>query len=90
MHSFGRKAKDPKKTLLRLLGYMKHYWFTLLLVMLCIFAVALTQSQSSTALGKMVDQFILPMVESGSEDFTPLWSGGPTARPRTPLCRCRK
>jgi len=74
MHSFGRKAKDPKKTLLRLLGYMKHYWFTLLLVMLCIFAVALTQSQSSTALGKMVDQFILPMVESGSEDFTPLWN----------------
>ena len=74
MRGDGRKAKDPKKTLLRLLSYLKHYWLTLLLVMVCIFAVALTQSQSSTALGKMVDQFILPMVETGSADFTPLWN----------------
>ena len=74
MRGDGRKAKNPKKTLLRLLSYLKHYWFTLLMVMVCIFAVALTQSQSSTALGKMVDQFILPMVETGSTDFTPLWN----------------
>ena len=74
MRGDGRMAKDPKKTLIRLISYLKHYWFTLLMVMVCIFAVALTQSQSSTALGKMVDQFILPMVESGSTDFTPLWN----------------
>ena len=74
MRGDGRMAKDPKKTFLRLIGYLKHYWFTLLLVMICIFAVALTQSQSSTALGKMVDQFILPMVENNSSDFTPLWN----------------
>ena len=29
----GRKAKDPKKTLLRLLGYMKHYIPNLLAVL---------------------------------------------------------
>ena len=69
----GRKAKDPKKTFFRLLSYLKHYWFTLLMVGLCIVAVALTQSQSATALGKIVDEFILPMVESGSTDFAPLW-----------------
>ena len=69
----GRKAKDPKKTFFRLLSYLKHYWFTLLLVGLCIFAVALTQTRSSTALGKIVDEFILPMVASGSQDFAPLW-----------------
>ena len=69
----GRKAKDPKKTFFRLLNYLKHYWFTLLLVGLCIFAVALTQTRSSTALGKIVDEFILPMVASGSQDFAPLW-----------------
>ena len=68
----GRKAKDPKKTLLRLLSYLKHYWVTLLLVALCIVAVALTQSQSATALGKLVDKFILPMLAEGSEDFAPL------------------
>ena len=74
MRGDGRKAKNPKMTFFRLLSYLKHYWFTLLLVMLCIFAVALTQSRSSTALGKMVDEFILPMVETGSTDFTPLWN----------------
>ena len=68
----GRKAKDPKKTFFRLLSYLKHYWFTLLLVGLCIFAVALTQTRSSTALGKIVDEFILPMVANGSTDFAPL------------------
>ena len=74
MRGDGRKAKDPKKTLLRLLSYLRHYWFTLMLVLLCIVAVALTQTQSSTALGKMVDEFILPMVEQGSTDFAPLWN----------------
>ena len=70
----GRKAKNPKKTFFRLLSYLRHYWFTLLLVGLCIVAVALTQSQSATALGKIVDDFILPMVQNGSSDFSPLWS----------------
>jgi ATP-binding cassette subfamily B protein len=74
MRGDGRKAKDPKKTFLRLISYLKNYWFTLLLVGICILAVALTQSRSSTALGKIVDDFILPMVSSGSTDFAPLWS----------------
>ena len=73
MMAFGKKAKDPKKTFIRLVSYLKHYWFTLLLVGLCIVAVALTQSRSATALGKIVDDFILPMVASGSTDFAPLW-----------------
>ena len=74
MRGDGRKAKNPKKTLLRLLSYLKHYAPTLLLVVLCIIAVALTQTQSSTALGKLVDDFILPMLAQGSADFTPLWN----------------
>ena len=73
MHGDGRMAKDPKKTLLRLLGYLKHYWLTLLLVIVCIFVVALTQSRSSTALGRIVDDFILPMVNENSQNFSPLW-----------------
>ena len=74
MRGDGRMAKNPKLTFFRLLSYLKHYWFTLLLVMVCILVVALTMSRSSTALGKMVDEFILPMVEGGSSDFTPLWN----------------
>ena len=72
MRGDGRMAKDPKKTLLRLLSYMKKYIGTLLLVMLCIVAVALSQTTGSTALGKIVDEFILPMVSSGSAEYSSL------------------
>ncbi len=71
MHGDGRKAKDPKKTFFRLLSYLKRHILVLLLVMLCIIAAAYAQTQSSTALGKIVDQFILPMVAAGSTDFEP-------------------
>ena len=72
MRGDGRKAKDPKKTLLRLLGYLKRYLGTLIIVMLCIVMVAFSQTTGSTALGRLVDRFILPMVASGSTDFDPL------------------
>ena len=69
-----RKAKDAKGTLLRLLSYLKKYIGILLIVMLCIVAGAIAQTVSSTALGNLVDDFILPMVGSGSADFGPLWN----------------
>ena len=72
MRGDGRMAKDPKKTLARLLSYLKHHIVTLGLVVLCIFATALAQSNSSTALGRIVDDFILPMVDGNVSDFTPL------------------
>ena len=74
MRGDGRKAKNPKKTLGRLLKYLLRYKFSLFIVILCIFATALVQSQSATALGRLVDEFILPMVESGSADFAPVKS----------------
>ena len=67
-----RKAKDPKKSLLRLLKYLKKYIPVLLLVLLCIMVGAFAQIRGSTALGDLVDNFILPMVASGSTDFAPL------------------
>ena len=72
MRGDGRKAKDPKKTLLRLLGYMLHYWPTLIVVMICIFVNSVAQSTGSVALGKLVDNYILPMVAAGSSDFAPV------------------
>ena len=74
MRGDGRKAKDPKKALVRLLKYMLQYKLRLATVLLCIFATAYAQITSSTALGKLVDDFILPMVGSGSTDFAPIWS----------------
>ena len=70
----GRKAKDPKKTLGRLLKYLLKYKFTLLCVIACIFITAFVQSKSSTALGNLVDDYILPMVANGSTDFAPIWN----------------
>ena len=69
----GRKAKNPVKTLTRLLSYLKKHLFILLLVMLCIFLGAYASVTGSTALGRMVDDFILPMVATGSTDFQPLF-----------------
>ena len=72
MRGDGRQAKDPKKTFLRLFRYLLNYKLTLALVLLCIFTSALVQTISSTALGKLVDQYILPMVATGSTDFAPV------------------
>ena len=69
-----KKAKDAKKTLLRLLSYLRKHIGVLLLVMLCIVAAAVATTVSSTALGDLVDDFILPMVQNGSADFEPLWN----------------
>ncbi len=72
MRGDGRKAKNPIKTLMRLMGYLKKYTISLVLVLLCIVASAIASAKSSTALGDLVDDFIKPMVESGSTDFTPV------------------
>ena len=72
MRGDGRKAKDPKKTFLRLLSYLKPYTPTLIAVILCVFAAAFASITGSTALGDLVDDFILPMVVTGSTDFAPL------------------
>ncbi len=68
----GRKAKSPKKTLLRLLSYMRKYIPLLLIVLVCIVVTAVAQVTGSEALGKLVDEFIVPMVETGSTDFSPV------------------
>ena len=68
----GKKAKNPKKTFLRLLKYLLEYKFHIAMVLVCIFAHALVHSRSAVMLGTLVDDYILPMVKSGSQDFGPL------------------
>ncbi|MBQ4600289.1 MAG: ABC transporter ATP-binding protein [Oscillospiraceae bacterium] len=72
MRGDGRKARDPKKTLLRLVSYMKKYIPILVIVVVCIVINAFAQITGSENIGKLVDLYILPMVESGSKDFSPL------------------
>ena len=72
MRGDGRMAKDPKKTLMRLLSYLKKHIPVLIIVLLCILLTAVASITGSTALGDLVDNFILPMVATTSTDFTPL------------------
>ncbi len=72
MHGDGRMAKNPKNTLLRLLSYMKKYIPILVIVLICIFITSYAQTAGSAGLGTLVDDYILPMVASGSTDFAPL------------------
>ena len=72
MRGDGRKAKNPKQTLLRLLGYMKPYTLNLVVVMVCVVVTAFAQTRGSENIGNLVDDYILPMVASGSTDHEPL------------------
>ena len=72
MRGDGRKAKNPKQTLARLLSYLKHYKITIAVVLLCILVSAVVQSRSAVMLGTLVDDYILPMLEAGSTDFGPI------------------
>ena len=72
MRGDGRMAKSPKKTLLRLLSYLKPYTPVLVIVLLCIFLTSYAQTMGSRSLGTLVDDYILPMVASGSQDFGPM------------------
>ncbi|MBQ2245299.1 MAG: ABC transporter ATP-binding protein, partial [Oscillospiraceae bacterium] len=66
-------AKDPKKTLLRLLSYLKPHIPVLIIVLICIVASSYAQTMGSQSLGTLVDEYILPMVASGSDDFQPVF-----------------
>ena len=72
MRGDGRMAENPQQTLLRLLGYMKKYSATLVSVLAAIVMTSVAQTISSRSLGTLVDDYILPMVDSGSQDFGPM------------------
>ncbi len=72
MRGDGRKARNPGKTLLRILGYLKSYIPNLVAVMVCIYAAAQVQTVGSENVGKLVDHYILPMIDANSTDFGPL------------------
>ncbi len=72
MHGDGRKAKNPKKTLTRLLGYMKPYRKTMVIVVICILLTAFAQAASSKSLQYIIDDYIKPLLGQNNPDFGPL------------------
>ena len=70
----GGKPKNMGMTVKRLLSYVfKGYSFNFLLVLLCIVVSAVAGVNGSMFLRSLVDDYITPMLKSGSSDFTPLF-----------------
>ena len=72
MKGDGRKAKNPKKTILRLLSYLQKYRVTLVVVVLCIIASTVAQTMSSKSLGTLIDRYITPLLSQSTPDYQPL------------------
>lgn len=68
----GRKAKNPKQTISRLLSYMGKYKATMVVVVICIIFSAIAQAVSSASLGTLVDNYITPMLSQSVPDYAPL------------------
>ncbi len=72
MRGDGRKAKNPKKTMGRLLSYMKPYSGVMIVVVVCICLTAIAQSVSSKSLEYIIDDYIKPLLGQDTPDFVPL------------------
>ncbi len=69
----GAKPKAVKKTLFRLLSYFSgKYKFALFVVFICIIVSSLANVVSSKSIQYLINDYIMPMVSSGSKDFSPL------------------
>ena len=72
MKGDGRKAKNPKKTLARLLSYLKPYKVTMLLVVVCILISSLATALSSYSLKPLISNYIQPLAKQVDPDYAPL------------------
>ena len=69
------KIKNPGKVLGRILGYvLKYYKVQSAIVVFCIFASVLCNLQGTWFMQTLIDGYILPMLGSGSTDFSGLLS----------------
>ena len=65
----GRKAKDVKGTIKRLLSYVAQYKVRLFLVLLCIVGNSVASVMSSAFIRTLIDDHITPMVAAVNPDF---------------------
>ncbi len=68
----GRKAKDAKGTIKRLLTYVAKYRLRLILVMLCIVGNSVASVMSSAFIRTLIDDHITPLLASANPEFSGL------------------
>ena len=69
MRGDGRKAKNPKKTFLRLLGYLKPYTPRLIGIMVCIILSTVASVMSNASLETLIEDFVKPMLTQQTPDL---------------------
>ena len=72
MHGDGRKAKNPKKTMARLLRYLKPYKWHMIGMVICIIVSAVASVLSNASLSRLIEDFIKPMLKQEVPDYSPL------------------
>ncbi len=65
-------AKGTGKTFFRLLKYMRFYWLQMIFVLICILVSAIAGVIGSMFLESLIDDYITPMLLTGSHDFSEL------------------
>lgn len=67
------KLEHPFKTLGLILKFMgKYYWIHMIIVVFCIIASVIANVNGTWFTKALVDEYIIPMLETGSTDFAPL------------------
>ena len=60
------KVKNPKKTVLRLMSYLKKFRVHFTIVLICIFLNAFANVRGSLFIQTVIDDYITPMLSTGS------------------------
>lgn len=67
------KIKNPGKLLARLIAFiMRLYAIPLIIVLICIFISVLANTQGTMFLQSLIDDYIKPMLDTKSNDYSPL------------------
>ncbi len=67
------KVKNPGKILGRILGYtIKNYKIHMIIVFICIIVSVLANVQGTLFIQSLIDDYITPLMNTSSPDFTPL------------------
>ena len=72
MRGDGRKAKDPKKTFLRLLSYLKPYMPRMIAMVVCLILSTVASVLSNASLETLIEDFVKPMLGQDTPNFLPL------------------
>ena len=70
--AMGPRQPIEKRTVIRLLSYLKPYWPRLVVVLLCILINAVATASAATFLGKIIDEHIVPLLAEANPDFSGL------------------